>query len=102
MKSRALALGVLKTRYASGEINRAEYEEAKKVIMDSPREEVTGGRIACANCGLVKHGSFQRSLSTLREANETSNCCDRPTFIFYRGLGYQYKEDFKKNEEVKA
>ena len=53
-------------------------------------------RVACVTCGLVKEGSFSISLSTVEELNRTCDCCSLPNYIFYKGLGYQYKEEFKK------
>ena len=53
-------------------------------------------RIACVNCGLVREGSFIVSLSTLAELRTTSDCCSLPNYIFYKGLGYHYKDTFKR------
>ena len=53
-------------------------------------------RVACVSCGLIIEGSFVVSLSTLAELRSTSDCCNFPNYIFYRGLDYHYKETFKK------
>ncbi|MFQ6011498.1 MAG: hypothetical protein ACE5KG_04930 [Nitrososphaerales archaeon] len=53
-------------------------------------------RVACVNCGLVKRGNFLLSLDVLRKLRNESDCCNLPNYIFYKGLGYSYKDEFKQ------